>query len=696
MKTAAISALIAAFLSLVPIPAAAQPVSPGQPQAREREQALTAQQKAMVKSILSKYSKSSLTKEDALSINESFRAAGIRGGFGLRQAITEAGFDPEDIRNLAPPPGRQGREGPDREPKPDRPDGREDRQRQGQPGREGQGKGGGYSLEQAVSDRAQLTTIAFDGLAFMTGGFGCNTFLPPGKVSDFFGFQYMRDIDAGELGHNTSFLTRIANNMLAILDDEQKQGLISLAKEQEPGISQLAYKRFPLIKAFCRLKDGETPAGKPELDREAVMSYTAEVYAMSGQLAYRRAQVLGGIVRSFDASQKDKLKKLAYGDSRTWPEVGDQIDKRSLSRGVHVAVMTYASELFSWYAGSAEADAYFCPEGHGTYFGAFYMKDMPAMGNPNYSISTSITGDNGEQFLAALSADQRSRIAGLVDLQRGDIEEIIKTRRAIAGLLRGFMASGTVDREKVMTLARRYGELDGEISYHYATAFAAVFKTLNSQQKAALMKLRNLEEYQCRGAFLYSQPIEKPALRNTDFLFGVESRSEGSRESAGKTFVLRSSAVADGGQLPVEYTGDGASATLPLAWTGEPQGTRSLAVIMHHQAPDQTKWYWVLYNIPASTTSLPKNVKGVGTLGNNSVNGRAEYAPPHSKGPGAKTYVYTVYALSAPPRVAVPPAQVSREVLLAAMKGLILGSAELRVIYSRYSEDGARENKGQR
>ena len=68
---------------------------------------------------------------------------------------------------------------------------------------------------------------------------------------------------------------------------------------------------------------------------------------------------------------------------------------------------------------------------------------------------------------------------------------------------------------------------------------------------------------------------------------------------------------------------------------------------MHHIDPEGiTKWYWILYNIPADVTSLPKNVTGVGTLGNNSVNGLTEYAPPMSSGPGEKTYIYTVYALS--------------------------------------------------
>ena len=149
-------------------------------------------------------------------------------------------------------------------------------------------------------------------------------------------------------------------------------------------------------------------------------------------------------------------------------------------------------------------------------------------------------------------------------------------------------------------------------------------------------------------------------------------------------FVLRSPEVTDGEILPKDYTGDGSSATLPLEWDGVPEGTKSFAVIMHHiPGPGTVKWYWVLYNIPADVRSLPKNVKDVGTLGNNSVNERMEYAPPHSKGPGPKTYIYTVYALSAAPQLNVAPDKVSRKVLLAGMKGKILATGELHVVYSR-------------
>ncbi|MEI6394559.1 MAG: YbhB/YbcL family Raf kinase inhibitor-like protein [Verrucomicrobiota bacterium] len=159
------------------------------------------------------------------------------------------------------------------------------------------------------------------------------------------------------------------------------------------------------------------------------------------------------------------------------------------------------------------------------------------------------------------------------------------------------------------------------------------------------------------------------------------------------TFILRSPEVTYGGTLPEDYTGDGTSSTLPLEWSGAPAGTKGYALIMHHNAPDAIKWYWILYNIPAEVQTLPKNVKGVGTLGSNSVNNRGGYAPPHSKGPGAKTYIYTVYALSAPPDITVPALKVNRDVLLAAMKDKILASAELKVVYSR--PPGATDSSGE-
>ena len=69
---------------------------------------LTDEQKAAVKSILSKYSASSLTADDAKAIHRAFRDAGVRPGPGLHEAVTSAGFDPEKLKELDPPPDRKG------------------------------------------------------------------------------------------------------------------------------------------------------------------------------------------------------------------------------------------------------------------------------------------------------------------------------------------------------------------------------------------------------------------------------------------------------------------------------------------------------------------------------------------------------------------------------------------------------------
>ena len=74
-----------------------------------RGQALTDEQKQTVTDILSNYDAESITEEDAQSIFESFREAGIRPGEGMRETIEAAGFDAGQLRELGrpegPPPG---------------------------------------------------------------------------------------------------------------------------------------------------------------------------------------------------------------------------------------------------------------------------------------------------------------------------------------------------------------------------------------------------------------------------------------------------------------------------------------------------------------------------------------------------------------------------------------------------------------
>ena len=56
------------------------------------------------------------------------------------------------------------------------------------------------------------------------------------------------------------------------------------------------------------------------------------------------------------------------------------------------------------------------------------------------------------------------------------------------------------------------------------------------------------------------------------------------------TLILTSTAFADSSAIPKEYTCEGHDLSPPLAWTGVPEGTRSLALIIDDpDAPDPAK-----------------------------------------------------------------------------------------------------------
>jgi len=386
-----------------------------------------------------------------------------------------------------------------------------------------QGKGGNqaYTMEQTLSDQGQQATIAFDALAFLTGQACSDTFLPPGKVADYAGFQYLRDNDATEMGHNTDFVTRAADNVLSILNDDQLAQFVALSKTEAPLSSQYEYMRFPLMKAFRAQLDGSIPSGSSGLDKTAVMAYSAKLYDVDASISLGRAKTYASVIRSLNQTQRAYLDKMASGGMKTWPVADASAALRKSGQDNSVAIRTYASEMFGWYAGDVESDVYFCPERQATYFGSFYMKDRPAMGNSGYSISTTLTGDSGQEFLDLLTSTQKEKITSLVDLQRADLNEIVAKRTAIATELRTALTGDTIDESLVRSLSARYGELDGEISYYYATHFAEVGKSTTNEQEQKMVALRNLDGYVCEGAYLYSQAISMPQNIPSDFLFGV-------------------------------------------------------------------------------------------------------------------------------------------------------------------------------
>ncbi|HOK45346.1 MAG TPA: YbhB/YbcL family Raf kinase inhibitor-like protein [Bryobacteraceae bacterium] len=113
-------------------------------------------------------------------------------------------------------------------------------------------------------------------------------------------------------------------------------------------------------------------------------------------------------------------------------------------------------------------------------------------------------------------------------------------------------------------------------------------------------------------------------------------------------FKLMSSAFPEGGTIPKLHTCEGADLSPALEWSGEPAGTKSFALIVDDpDAPVGTWNHWLLWDIPASTHSLPQGFKP-GQTGESGTNdfGKLGYGGPcPPKGHGPHRYFFKLYAL---------------------------------------------------
>ena len=153
--------------------------------------------------------------------------------------------------------------------------------------------------------------------------------------------------------------------------------------------------------------------------------------------------------------------------------------------------------------------------------------------------------------------------------------------------------------------------------------------------------------------------------------------------------TLTSPAFADNGAIPMEYTCDGRDLSPPLAWTGAPAGTRSLALIIDDpDAPDPAKprmtWvHWVLYTIPPELAALPAGAAQQVPVGiRQGLNDwhRADYGGPCPP-IGRHRYFHKLYALDI--RLDDLPTPATKAALEKAMQGHILARAELVGTYRK-------------
>ncbi|HSX00325.1 MAG TPA: YbhB/YbcL family Raf kinase inhibitor-like protein [Patescibacteria group bacterium] len=98
--------------------------------------------------------------------------------------------------------------------------------------------------------------------------------------------------------------------------------------------------------------------------------------------------------------------------------------------------------------------------------------------------------------------------------------------------------------------------------------------------------------------------------------------------------------------IPVNHTHQGAGISPPLMVSGAPEGTESLALIVHDpDAPSGDFTHWLIWNISGSTGVLPEDHIPTGAVQGTNDFGAVGYGAP-APPTGTHHYVFNVYALN--------------------------------------------------
>lgn len=154
--------------------------------------------------------------------------------------------------------------------------------------------------------------------------------------------------------------------------------------------------------------------------------------------------------------------------------------------------------------------------------------------------------------------------------------------------------------------------------------------------------------------------------------------------------TLTSPAFLHGRAIPRGHTADGRNVSPPLIWSPIPPGTQEWVLIVEDpDVPRAEPWvHWLLYKIPAQTTTLAEGISPAERVSNppGAVQGRNSWGrvgyggPEPPKGHGLHHYHFMLFAVD---QVLDLPPRADKKALATAMSGHILADGRLVGTYQR-------------
>lgn len=143
---------------------------------------------------------------------------------------------------------------------------------------------------------------------------------------------------------------------------------------------------------------------------------------------------------------------------------------------------------------------------------------------------------------------------------------------------------------------------------------------------------------------------------------------------------LKSTAFEHNSSIPVKYTCDGENVSPPLSISAVPEDAKSLVLIAEDpDAPAGTFCHWTVWNIPPQVREIPEDSVPEGAIEGLTDFGKVGWGGPCPPS-GTHRYFFKIYALDT---ILNLPEGASKDQLQQAIKGHLLGEAELVGLYAR-------------
>lgn len=322
------------------------------------------------------------------------------------------------------------------------------------------------------------------------------------------------------------------------------------------------------------------------------------------------------------------------------------------------------------------------------------------MGNPDNAV-TSLSGGNQQKVLIARAFAEKPRVLVLNDPARG-ID--VGAKRDLYQNLKTFAASGrsviflSSEIEEFLDLCTRVEVFrNGVIASEFEPPFDAnVILNATFGRKPGGPQLEELEAALDVLEAHEIPPVEegRPTPRPVRVAKRPAEASPPALAAPGD-FVLTSSAFGPGAEIPDRYVEDKICSP-PLAWSGVPEGTRSLALAMTDpDLPEALNFprsfaHWLIHDLPADLRELPEGASQTEALPAGARELNSDFVtfaiPGFGRGYGgpwppdrAHRYVFTLYALKS--RRVELPEDADLTQFYAAVMPLAIASASLVAIY---------------